>query len=120
MTETEAPYEHRNRLRNTKTSSNENFIKIYQKQRISEIILGVMNGPIRKLADQIKTDHRLALVLWGTNIYEARILAISIMDPAQIFLAQLKAMVQSSKSLPVIDELTLDYFKESQILGKLI
>lgn len=94
-----------------KASSNANFIKIYQKQGISETILGVMKGPIRKLADQIKTDQGLALELWDTNIYEARILAISILDPAQVSLDQLKAMVQSSQSLPVIDELTLDYFE---------
>ncbi len=37
---------------------------------------GVLLGDIRKLAAQIKTDHALAIALWGTGNIDARLLAV--------------------------------------------
>jgi 3-methyladenine DNA glycosylase AlkD len=43
---------------------------------------GIPMGTLKKKAKAIGTDHRLALALWSTGHYEARILAAEIADPA--------------------------------------
>ncbi|WP_440135342.1 DNA alkylation repair protein [Chitinophaga sancti] len=50
----------------------------------NEKALGVKIPEVRKLAKIIKKNHKLALLLWDTNIHEARILATLIADPKQV------------------------------------
>ncbi|HAA22446.1 MAG TPA: hypothetical protein DCR93_09690 [Cytophagales bacterium] len=45
---------------------------------------GAKLGELRKLAKEIKRDHDLALELWTTGHYHARMLAILIMDKKQL------------------------------------
>lgn len=98
-------------LQQLKEQSKESVIKRYQKQGIKEEILGVQKGVIRKLAKEIKQDHELALNLWETNIYEARVLAIELFDANQFELKQIKNLVLSTESIFLIDELTLTIFE---------
>ncbi|MFC3853045.1 DNA alkylation repair protein [Salinispirillum marinum] len=39
---------------------------------------------LRKLAKQLGRDHELALVLWQTDVYDARVIALLIDDPKQV------------------------------------
>lgn len=50
---------------------------------------GVPMGAIRKLARQLGRSHDLALDLWGTGQYEARMLAVFVDEPARVTTAQM-------------------------------
>ena len=43
---------------------------------------------LRKLAKQIGRDHKLALRLWKSDVYDAKIIGLLIDDPKQISYAQ--------------------------------
>ncbi len=64
---------------------------------------GVKMGDIRKLAKEIKTDHKLALELWKTGNIDARQLAILIMEPKKLSAAELDQLVRSVKFAYVAD-----------------
>src|SRR5690606_34137601 len=64
---------------------------------------GVKMGDIRKLADEIKTDHALALELWETENLEARLLAVLLMKPKQLSAEELDRLVRSNRQMPVSD-----------------
>lgn len=46
--------------------------------------LGIRTPDIQALGRQIGKNHELALKLWGTEIYETRILAAFIEEPAKV------------------------------------
>ncbi len=49
---------------------------------------------LRKLAKQIGRDHALALDLWNSDVYDARIIGLLIDDPKQVTRAQAEAQVE--------------------------
>ncbi len=49
---------------------------------------------LRKLAKQIGRDHALARQLWGSDVYDAQVIALLIDDPKQITRQQAEAQVQ--------------------------
>jgi 3-methyladenine DNA glycosylase AlkD len=49
---------------------------------------------LRKLGKQIGRDHGLALELWETSVYDAKVLALVIDDPKQITRAQAERQVE--------------------------
>jgi len=91
--------------------ANETTQRIYTKQGIQEKILGINKGPLRKLALKIKTNHKLGLELWESNIFEARIISSMILDPAQLDITSLGNLIKQSTSTMVIDELTFEVFE---------
>ena len=50
----------------------------------AERVIGMSVASIREVAKQCGRDHALALALWETAIYEARLLAAFVDDPAQL------------------------------------
>jgi 3-methyladenine DNA glycosylase AlkD len=52
---------------------------------------GVPVGTIKQLGKKLGTDHDLALALWKTGWYEARLLAAFVGDPARLTVAQMNA-----------------------------
>lgn len=56
---------------------------------------GVKLGDIRKVAAGIKTDHTLALALWGTGNLDAQLLAILLVNPKNLSGDELDGMVRS-------------------------
>ncbi len=64
---------------------------------------GVKLGDIRKIADRIKSDHDLALELWGTGNTEARMLAMLLMKPAKLSSKELDRMVREADSPQLAD-----------------
>lgn len=66
-------------------------------------LYGVKLGDIRSLAKAIKTDHDLALDLWATGNFEARLLGILLMKPKALSAGQLDALVRSNAASQVSD-----------------
>jgi 3-methyladenine DNA glycosylase AlkD len=64
---------------------------------------GIKLGDIRKLADEVKGDHALALALWDSEILEARLIAVLMMKPKAVSAAGLNQLVRSNRQLPVSD-----------------
>lgn len=64
---------------------------------------GAKLGDIRKLADEIRSDHALALALWHTGVLEARLLAVLLMKPKQLSGDELDTLVRDNRQVPVSD-----------------
>lgn len=56
---------------------------------------GVKHGDIRILANQIKTNHELALSLWKTGNIDAQFLAILLLKPSRLTRDEMDRMVRS-------------------------
>jgi 3-methyladenine DNA glycosylase AlkD len=52
-------------------------------------VFGVSVGNVQTLARQIGRDHDLALALWDTEWYEARLLTAFVDDPASVTSSQM-------------------------------
>jgi len=64
---------------------------------------GVKLGDIRAIAKEIKADHGLALQLWETGNFDARLLAILIMKPKMLSADELDRLVRSNETSQVSD-----------------
>lgn len=56
--------------------------------------LGVSMGNVQLLAKRLGRDHDLAGALWSTGVYEARLLACHVDDPAAVTATQMDAWVK--------------------------
>lgn len=72
--------------------------KVNTKQGVVGIQHGVKMGDLRKIAKEIKKDHKLAMELWNTEVYEARGIACLIMDVNQFSDEQLDEIVGTIKN----------------------
>jgi 3-methyladenine DNA glycosylase AlkD len=82
--------------------------------------LGVSVPDMRKLAKEIRRDHKLALDLWRTGIAEARIVAGMIGDPAKLTEAQMEDWVKGINSWDVCDQVCMNLFEKNQLAWKKI
>jgi 3-methyladenine DNA glycosylase AlkD len=64
---------------------------------------GVKLGDIRKIAKTIKTDHDLALKLWGTGNVEAQLLATLVIKPTSLSADELDKLTRSTSCAQVAD-----------------
>lgn len=64
---------------------------------------GVKLGDIRAIAKKFKTDHALALELWGTGNVEAQLLATLLLEPRSLTAGELDAMTRSTTCSQVAD-----------------
>ena len=64
---------------------------------------GIRLGDIRKVAAKIKADHEMALALWGTGNFEARLLAILLIEPKKLSSTEMDRMVRSGTVAQVAD-----------------
>ena len=64
---------------------------------------GVRLGDIRKLAAKIKTNHELAIALWETGNFDARLLAILLIEPKKLSRTEMDRMVRSATVAQVAD-----------------
>jgi 3-methyladenine DNA glycosylase AlkD len=67
--------------------------------------LGVLMGDIQKLAKLLGRDHALALELWKTDVYEARMLCAYVDDPAHVTPAQMDSQARDFDNWAVCDTL---------------
>jgi len=64
---------------------------------------GVQLGDVRALAKKIKTDHELALSLWGTGNVDAQFLATLLVQPQKLSAKDLDRLVRSIAFVRVAD-----------------
>ena len=67
--------------------------------------LGVLMGDIQKLGKELGLDHALALELWKTGVYEARMLCAFIDDPARVTAAQMDKQARDFDNWAICDTL---------------
>ena len=67
--------------------------------------LGVLMGDIQKLGKLLGRDHALALELWKTDVYEARMLCAYVDDPARVTPAQMDAQARDFDNWAICDTL---------------
>jgi hypothetical protein len=59
--------------------------------RTADRVIGVSVGTLQALAKKLGKDHELALALWETGCYEARLLAAFVDDPKRVTRRQMNA-----------------------------
>jgi len=64
---------------------------------------GVMMRDMQAVAKSIGTNHELALALWDTGTYEARMVASMIDDPAKVTSAQMDRWCKSFDNWAICD-----------------
>ena len=64
---------------------------------------GCTMGDIQKLGKKLGRDHELALALWPTGWYEARLLCAYVDDPAQVTSAQMDSWVKDFDNWGICD-----------------
>lgn len=75
--------------------------------------LGVTMADLLKLAKRLGRDHALAQALWASDIYEARMLASLVDDPAQVTPAQMDAWRADFGSWGICDTVCFKLFDQA-------
>lgn len=65
--------------------------------------VGISVGALRAYAKKLGADHALALALWKDGLYEARMLACFVDDPAQVTAAQMESWCRAFDSWAICD-----------------
>ena len=89
------------------------------KNGVGENQYGVKLGDLRKVAKKIKSDHNLAMELWKTENFDARMLALLIIKPNELSPEELDQMVRSVNYERVADWLNsyvVKLHKENEVL----
>src|SRR4051812_29154001 len=71
----------------------------------SDKALGVLMGDIQRLGKQLGRDHALALELWKTDVYEARMLCAYVDEAARVTPAQMDAQARDFDNWAICDTL---------------
>ena len=79
---------------------------------------GVPVGTIHRLAKEIGRDHELALAVWKTGWYEARLLTAFIGEPARVTAAQMDAWAREFDSWAVCDTLCFHLLDRTPLAWK--
>jgi len=79
----------------------------------SEHALGVSVGDIQRVARVLGRDHDLALALWKTGVYEARLLCAFIGEPQRLTAAQMDRWCRDFDNWGVVDTLCFKLFDQS-------
>jgi 3-methyladenine DNA glycosylase AlkD len=76
----------------------------------SDNALGVAMSDIKTLGKMLGPNHRLAAALWDTSVYEARMLASFVDDPAQVTPAQMDRWCRDFDNWALCDALSFNLF----------
>jgi 3-methyladenine DNA glycosylase AlkD len=82
--------------------------------------LGVKVGETKAYAKKIGQDHGLALDLWETGIYEARLLAGFVDDPKAVTSKQMDAWARDFDSWAIVDTICFHLFDRTPLAWKKI
>ena len=80
----------------------------------TENSLGVYHQDLKLIAKDIGRDNELALALFESGIYEARLLCSKIYDPACITKKQMKQWVKVFDNWEICDSFCMGFFAKSQ------
>jgi 3-methyladenine DNA glycosylase AlkD len=72
--------------------------------------LGISVGALRKLAKQLGPSHELALALWESEIYEARMLAAFVGEPERLSAAQMDRFCRDFDNWAICDTMCFALF----------
>jgi 3-methyladenine DNA glycosylase AlkD len=76
-------------------------------------VLGVPSKFLFSLAKKIGTNHGLALELWKTGVYEARLLAAFIADPKQMKKSTMNLWVKDFDNWAICDGVCMHCFRDT-------
>jgi 3-methyladenine DNA glycosylase AlkD len=79
----------------------------------SDHALGISVGALRQLAKQLGKSHALALKLWDSGIYEARMLASFVGEPDQLTPAQMDRFCRGFDNWAICDTMAFALFDRS-------
>jgi 3-methyladenine DNA glycosylase AlkD len=77
--------------------------------------LGVQMRDIQALGKKLGPDHELAVALWETGVYEARLLVAYVADPAQLTVAEMEKWCRDFDNWGVTDTLCFALFVDSPL-----
>jgi 3-methyladenine DNA glycosylase AlkD len=83
-------------------------------------VLGVPSKFLFSLADSIGTNHTLALDLWQTGVYEARLLAAFVADPKQMTKSVMNKWTRDFDNWAVCDAACMHCFRDTPYAHELI
>ena len=69
----------------------------------NDTALGVTMGTLKAMSKTLGKDHALAAALWTTGVYEARLLATLVDDPAQVTPAQMDRWCRDFDNWGIVD-----------------
>lgn len=75
--------------------------------------LGVKMSTMKAIAKEIGRDHDLASQLWSTGVYEARMLAAFVDEPARVTTAQMDTWVTDFDSWAICDTVCMHLFDKT-------
>jgi 3-methyladenine DNA glycosylase AlkD len=79
---------------------------------------GVKVGVLQQIARPLAPDHDLALALWRTGVYEARMLMAFLGDPARVTSAEMERLVRDFDSWAICDTLCFKLWDRTPLAWK--
>lgn len=83
-------------------------------------VVGVSMATMKPLARRLRPNHELAVSLWASGCYEARILAALIDDPSRLTLQQMHAWARDFDNWAICDTSCLHLFDRSPLAWKVV
>jgi 3-methyladenine DNA glycosylase AlkD len=80
---------------------------------VAPTALGVSMANLQKIAKRLGRDHDLAAALWATGVYEARMLASLVDDPARVTPEQMDAWRADFDNWGIVDTVCFKLFDQS-------
>ncbi len=80
----------------------------------AENSLGIYHQDLKALAKEIGSDNQLAIALFDTGIYEAKILCSKIYDPDSISIEQMEHWVATFENWEICDSFCMGFFAKSR------
>jgi len=80
---------------------------------VAEKVFGVSVGTLRTLGKQLGRDHELALALWDTGWYEARMLTAFVDEPERVTPAQMDRWCRDFDNWAICDALCFHLFDKT-------
>jgi 3-methyladenine DNA glycosylase AlkD len=87
---------------------------------VASKVYGVSVSTIRAKGKELGRNHQLALALWDTGWYEARMLAAFVEDPAQVTASQMDRWVKDFDNWAICDTLCFHLFDRTSHAWKKI
>jgi 3-methyladenine DNA glycosylase AlkD len=75
--------------------------KTYARHGVTGAMFGVSFATLKELTKRIGVDHELALALWDSGNYDARNLAVKVVDPARMTSAELDRWATDGGDAPM-------------------
>lgn len=82
---------------------------------VSEKVFGVSVAALQQLARPLRRDHELALDLWDTGWYEARMLAAFVDDPALVRASQMDRWASDFDNWAICDTVCMHLFDRTSL-----